>query len=472
VEERERSPLPLRSILLRGLPLAVICAAGCAALVGLLSSRREEVYTANALVLMRAAEDPAADPQAIPEAEGQRVATQSLLVARRPVLERVAERIPGVSVGELDGAVSVTQISDTDAIRVTAEAGRPRLAANMANGVAGTFVAMERRSTTRRAREALEVLRKELRRLDSDERDGTEGIALRERIQNLTVLEGVGSVAPRVAERAEPPAEASQPKPRRDALFGGIFGFVLGMGLGVAWVAADRRIRDPGEASEVLGAPALATVPRRRWLPGRRRARERAEEQAWQLLHLGLRPGPDGAPLRTLAVTTLGDRSERSRVAYGLASTAAASGARALLISMDPDREALNGAVDGSGDRLAALLAGEATLPEATSTVELPSNRSGQLDVVAGEVSNGRPAGVIESSRLSDAVKNAAAAYELVVIDTPSVLEHVEGLPVVSEADGTLVVLPAHPDREQLVALRGRLDALRAHVVGVVIGRT
>jgi capsular polysaccharide biosynthesis protein len=441
-------------------------------LAGVLSSRRESVYTANALVLMRASSDPAADPTSFQPAEGQGVATQALLVARRPVLDRAVKRLPGVSVGALDGAISVSQVAKTDAIRVTADARSGRQAADMANGVATSFVAIERRDTRLRAEQALSVLQRELRGLSSAVRAGPAGVALRQRMQSLTVVQDVGSNAPRVVERAQAPAHAASPKPRRDALFGGIFGFVLGIGLGVLWVASQRRIRDPGEASEALGAPTLATVPRRRPLLGRRRALERAEEQAWQLLHLKLQSDGDGRRPRTVAVTTLGGRFGRSRVAYGLAATAAASGRHALLISMDPDRKALNGsAVNASDDRLGAVLAGDATLPEAADTVEAPSDRPGRLDVVAGAVANGRRSELIDSSRLGEAVTNAAAAYELIVIDTPSVLERVEAMPVVSAADATVVVLPAHADREQVEALRGRLDALRAHVAGVVLGR-
>jgi capsular polysaccharide biosynthesis protein len=435
----------------------------------MLSSRKESVYTTNALVLMQTSSDPAADPNTYPQPEGQGVATKSLLVTRRPVLERAAKRLDGVSVGELDGAISVGQVAKTDAVRVTAETNDPQRAAKMANGVAEAFVALQRRDTKRRAGEALDVLRRQLRDLDHDQRDGAVGVALRERMQDLTVLQDVGSTAPDVAERAQVPTTRSSPEPKRDALFGGIFGFILGIGLGAVWVASDRRLRDPDEVSDALGAPALATVPRRR-LFGSDRARQREEQQAWQLLDLGLRAGGDGRPPRTVAVTTLNGRGGRSRVAYGLAATAAASGRHALLISMDPDRNALNGS-DVSGDRLGALLAGDAELPEAAESVEVTARRPGHFDVLAGNVANGRPSDPADASRLGEALSSAAATYELVVVDTPSVMERGEGLPVVAQADATVVVVPPHADREQVAALRSRLDALRAHVAGVVVGR-
>jgi succinoglycan biosynthesis transport protein ExoP len=461
VEERDHSPLPLRSLLLRGVPLALLCAAACAVAAGLLSARREPVYTANALVLTRESSDPVSGgASALIEGEG--VSTEALLVARRAVLARAAHRLSSVSVEQLERSVAVSQVAETDALHVTATAADARPAADIANAVAQAFVSSERESVTRRAGQAQRVLRRQYKRLGGQSRRSLQGVQLRERIQSLGIIEEIGTPAPRVAQQARPPAQATSPLPRRDALFGAIFGAVLGVGLAVLWVSSDRRIRDARDASEVLGAPALASFRRRGALIGRRGGRD-GDAQAWRLLHLSLRSREGPLPLRTVSVTTVGSDGGRSRVAWGLATTAAAAGERALLIAVEPDARDLNGELRSvDRNRLGALLEGGATLSESVSPVELPAGGSGKLDVV------GRPA--VDPS-LGDALREAAAAYELVVIDTPSVLEGVEGMSVVTDADGTVVVLPDDTDRERLVALRGRLEALKARVVGLVLSR-
>jgi polysaccharide biosynthesis transport protein len=469
VVEREHAPLPLRSLLLRGLPLAIICAAACAVAAGALSARREKVYTASALVLLRLTPDPVANPGTTPVEEGAGVATESLLVTRRGILTHVAREVPGVTVDRLQSSVTASQVEKTNAIQVIATANQAGKAAAIANGVAEGFVTDTQQTTIRRASRAKAALGRQYRQLGSTARKGPQGTALEQQIQNLSVLQATSRSMPRVTQRAQPPADPTSPRPHRDALFGGIFGFVLGIGLGALWVASDRRVRDPEEVSEVLGVPALASVPRRgRLLGGRRRARE-AREQAWRLLQLRLRYGRDGKPVRTVSVTTLGGSGARSQVAWGLSTTAAAAGQRALLIALEPDTKAFNGSLgNGSGNRLEALLAGSATLSEAASRVELPSNGSGRLDLLASHSGNGKLTALV-TSRLSDTIRDAASRYELVVIDTPSVLEGVEGLGVVSDVDGTVVVLPERPDRERLLALRSRLEALRARVIGVVV---
>lgn len=469
LDERERSPLPLSSLLIRGLPVAIICAAACAVAAGLLSASRDAVYTANALVLMSESVDPVTgNVSGLDEGEG--VSTQALLVDRHAVLARVADRSRDVTVDELESSVAVSQVGKTDILRVTASANRPASASSMANYVARTFVSLERQSTARRARAAETVLRRQLNRLSTRSRESLQGVQLRERIQSLSVLQEIGSPAPRVIEEARPPEGATSPLPRRDAIFGGLFGLLLGVGLAVLWVASDRRIRDPEDASEALGAPMLASFRRRHGLRARRGAR-REEEQAWRLMLHSLRVREDNEPVRTLSVTTVGGGG-RSRVAWGLAATAAAAGERVLIIAVEPEAKDLNGEIQElDGNRLRALLAGDAALSEAVTPVPVPFDGTHQFDVVLGRASDGSSMTLAESPRLGDTLREAAGAYELVVIDTPSLLDHAEGIPLVTQADGTVVVVSDHADRERLIALRGRLEALRVRVLGLVVSR-
>jgi capsular polysaccharide biosynthesis protein len=464
--EREHSPIPLRSLLLRGLPLAIICAAACAIAADALSAKREKVYTASSLVLLRMTPDPVNPQGSLQPDEGAGVATEALLVTRRAILARVARHVPGVTADQLQSDVTAAQVEPTNTIKVTATADHAGKAAAIANGVASGFVTNYRATTLSRAQQAESALRRQYRQLGSTARKGPQGTQLQSQIQNLNLLEATSKSLPRVAQWADPPANPTSPRPKRDAVFGGIFGFLLGLGLGALWVASDRRVRDAEEARDVFGAPALVVVPRRRRLFGGRRKAAEAREQAWRLLHLRLRSED---PVRTVSVTPLAGSGARSEVAYGLASTAAAAGQEALLIALEPNAKALNGSMsNGSGDRLEAVLAGSASLSDATRKVDLPSNGAGHLDLLSSKAANGRPAHLAPAP-LAQAIRDAAAKYELVVIDTPSVLERAEGLDVVSDADGTVVVVPDRADREQLLALRGRLEALRARVVGVVV---
>lgn len=469
--DRERSPVPLGKLLLRGLPVAVLSAAACAAAAGLLSNQREPVYEASALVLTRDSADAVTGGPSSDE-EGSGVSTEALLVQSRDVLDGVAARLGGLSVDDVEAAIEVAPVEETNVLRVTATDDRPAQASRLADAVARAFVAQRRADTRRRARDAQRVLERQLDRLSAQSRSSLPGVQLRERIESLRVIEEMGPAAPRIVENAHPPAEPVRPRPRRDALFGGLFGLLLGCGLAAVWVAGDRRLRGPAEASDILGAPVLTTVSRPRGLRARRGAASQADEQAWRLVHLSLRHLHQEKPLRSVAITEVTGSEDRTVLASGLATTAAAAGEHVLLISLEPERNVLDavfGQVVTPG--LRAVLAGDATLPQAVSRRTDPHDPSRGLDLLLGQARNGSHRALAESPRLGDTVREAAALYELVVVDTPSLLERAEGVPVVSEADGTVVVVAERAQRDQLVALRERLEALDVPLVGVVIRR-
>jgi non-specific protein-tyrosine kinase len=467
MDERERTPLPLARLLLRAVPVALICAAGCAVAAGLISNQREPVYEASAIVLTRASSDPVTGSFSYDD-EGEGVATDALVVAAPDVLARAAKRSDDLSVEELEKAVTTTAVGGTNAVRVTVTDGRSARVALMANAVADAFVALQLQELSRRARRARDILRQQLDSLSEESQASQQGVQLRERIQSLLVLERLGSPAPKIIEPAERPSSALSPRPWRDALFGGIFGLVLGSGLAALWVTSDRRIRHLGEASDVLGVPPLATFRGggRLRLAGPRGS----DDQAWRLVHFGLRHLHQREPLRTVAVTPVTAGEGRTKVAWGVAATAAAAGERTLFIGLEPEERDLDRqarAVTRHG--LAAVVAGRATLPQAVTGVRV--TESGNVDVLMEGSRNGRSPALVESPRLGETIREAAEDYDLVVIDTPSLLERAEGVSVVAEADGTVVVLSAHVDRERLVALRERLAAGHARAVGLVVSR-
>ena len=67
-------------------------------------------------------------------------------------------------------------------------------------------------------------------------------------------------------ERAEPPAEASSPKPVQNTVIGAIVGLALGLALAIALERRDRRVRDPRFMEYVLGGPIIGRIPRSRAL--------------------------------------------------------------------------------------------------------------------------------------------------------------------------------------------------------------
>jgi uncharacterized protein involved in exopolysaccharide biosynthesis len=241
--DRRPAP-PLRAVLLRGVPLTLLTAVACAVAAYLLSSRQDDRYEASALVLVRpVGGDPVLNVDANGSLdEGEGVATDALLLTSRDILAAAIRR-EGLDTTpeELEDAVSAEAISGTNLVRVTASAGDAQGAAARATGVAETFVRIRQARASRRARRARTTLLQQYDQLSPASQQTQAGVQLLERIRELRTVEGLGQQAPQVAETARVPEEVVSPKPRRDAVFGGLFGLVLGAGLAVLWVGSSRR---------------------------------------------------------------------------------------------------------------------------------------------------------------------------------------------------------------------------------------
>ena len=86
--------------------------------------------------------------------------------------------------------------------------GHP-LGATGARMTATLLSELERRDARTRAGDAVSVLRRQFRNLNHDQQDGAAGVALQERMQDLSVTKDVGSITPQVTDKAEAPSAAT-----------------------------------------------------------------------------------------------------------------------------------------------------------------------------------------------------------------------------------------------------------------------
>jgi capsular polysaccharide biosynthesis protein len=457
-----QAPLPLRPVLVRGIPLALLTALVCAALAYALSARQEQRYEASSLVLVReVGSDPALGVGTGDIQEGEGVATEALLITSRSVL-RTAARRKGVALDadELEDSVTAEAVAGTNIVRVTAAASSAEQAAAAATGVAKAFVAAQRSAARDRARTARRTLRQQYDALNPVTRRAEAGAQLLERIQELRAVERLGKRAPRVAETARVPEEAKSPQPVRDAALGGLFGLLLGSGLAVLWVATGRRPERPEELERAFGTPVLAAL---KGGLGRRSATARllqgADAQSLRLLHARLRRLPGERQLRSLALTPVSEREDVMPIAWRLAAAAAAGGERVLVL-------------DGEGARLEAVRCPSArhVSPEAGDEplggLERVSLDGGEPGAPGFDVAS-RPQ---RGERFVGLVEAAADEWELVILPTPSVLGSGNALDVLTHVDGViLVVRDGGDEQERVPTLRAQLDAAGARVLGVVL---
>jgi succinoglycan biosynthesis transport protein ExoP len=173
-------------------------------------------------------------------------------------------------------------------------------------------------------------------------------------------------------------------------------------------------------------------------------------------------------PLRSLLVTSAVPRDGKSTTALHLAIAHAEQRRRTLLIDADLRRpsihQAFNLPAETSGGLTAALSNGMDWRSKLASVQDLPD-----LSVLTAGLVNRRSPDLLGPSigRLLD---EAAADYDLVILDAPPLLGFPEPLQLAAAVDGVLVVgKSGSTDRKAMGAVFASLQRVRANVIGLVL---
>ncbi|MBO0925899.1 capsular biosynthesis protein [Cellulomonas sp. zg-ZUI199] len=296
-----------------------------------------------------------------------------------------------------------------------------------------------------------------------------------------SLADAVPQVSPRGAQEASAvrvtviaPATAAQAPVAPNTRFLVASGLLLGALLGCAYAVLrrvlDTRPASAEEAARAADAPVLAELPATP--PGVGPAAEMtadpagAQAEAFRSLLATLLPGDAAQPRQVLLVAS-GDAEEgRSAVALGLAVALAGLGRRVLLVDADlrhPTVARATGLPPAPG--LTDVLAGDAS-----AAVGRPWGPD-RLTVLTSGPLPSDPGPLLASDALAAVLRDARAAYDHVVLDSPPALALSDALWLASRADGVLVVVrPGTTRGRRLRRTVARLRLAGGHVLGLVLG--
>ena len=262
---------------------------------------------------------------------------------------------------------------------ITISASDPERAARVANVWAQEYVALRRELARERIADQRAVLEDALAALPPGLGSEEQAAALQERLDALSVA-SIAPIGVRQIDRAEPPAEASSPKPVQNTVIGAIVGLALGLALAIALERRDRRVRDPRFMEYVLGGPIIGRIPRSRALArsGRgTRALPAPEAEAFRTVRVNLRRQLEQQGTRSLIVTSAIPGEGKTTLAWNLARIEAAAGSRVLLVEADLRRPSLAKSLEANGTAgLSDLLASdEAQLQDLIQPVDFAGRR-------------------------------------------------------------------------------------------------
>ena len=460
--------------------LAAIAVLGGGAL--LYSLLTPQQYTATAKLLFR---DPGFDQKLF----GSTVLAPSQDPAREAATNVALVELDTISIraaGALEGRLTPAQIRDkvevlaqgqSNVVVVMATDRSKAFAAQLANTIAGQYIAFRRDADRSKINQAASLVRGRLQELNAEERGGAAGRSLRSQIEELGLLASLQTGNAELVQPAMPPRSASSPKPLRNTLIGLFAGLVLGSGLALALDRVDRRMRHGGDAEAILERPILGVIPESRSLGSGKEALVLLgqESDAFRALRTNLRYFAIDREIRSLLITSSAPGDGKSTVARYLATTAAAANDRTVLLEADLRRGSLTGSLaDREGRGLSDVLAGKAALADVIQ--KHPLLRGGlsltgrTLDVVTSGPVPPNPTDLLESERMGSIVAELERLYDLVIIDTSPITVVPDAIPIMTRVSGVLVVIRERKStRTGVRHLRKQLDNLGISPLGIVI---
>ena len=365
--------------------------------------------------------------------------TYAELLQARSVTTEVSEALPfEMSPDEIESAVSVVPISQSQLVRISAESGDRERARVLAGTYADVFV---------------------------------------DRAGELSEDTG-GSISATIAERPVASELPIRPQPRLYLLAGAVLSGLLAAAVALLRDRLGQRLVIERESTELLGLPILARIPQQpsgvmRTLTSfdGEAAQHRTVVEAFEFLWTNLAFSRSGAtPARSLAVVSASEGEGKTACCVGLAVVAARHGVDVLLVDADLRRRHLTAVLgrrlDGSG--LSDVLKQDPSgWPDQIVGTDLGS---GVRAVGAGShVSN--PGPLLDGS-IRAFERWASEMSSFVVIDTPPVSVAADASLVAAAVEDVLVVVDARDANRS--ALRRTIEQLRrvhANVVGVVVNR-
>jgi receptor protein-tyrosine kinase len=479
--EEQAAPLVVLRMLRRRIGVVLLCAVLVPAAALAFSLSQQKQYSATASLLFR---DPQLDQKLFgasvfpPSNDPAReAATNAKLASLDVVSARTAKAVGGkLTTGDVASEITVAPAGQSDVVSITATDPNPAFAARLANVFAQQFIAFRRDADRSKISSAQQLVTQQLKRLTPAERNAPQGTALQQRGEQLQILAALQTGNAELVQPANAPSAPSSPRTKRNVILGLLFGLMMGGGLAVLLERLDRRLKDPKAVADLYGRPVIGAVPESREIARTDQGFEDLptnEAEPMRMLRANLRYFNVDREVRSVLVTSAAPGEGKSTVAKHLASAAASTGERVLLLEADLRRPTLKTRMRLAGDNgLSQVLAGTRSLRAAIEQIEVAGSGGERrtLSVLASGPIPPNPTDLIESDRMRQVLKAVGEKYDLVVIDTPPTSVVSDAIPLVKNVDGVLVVSRlGKTTRDASVHLRDQLNNLGAYVLGVVV---
>ncbi len=321
---------------------------------------------------------------------------------------------------------------------------------------------------------------------------------LLQRMKEAGVAAGLKSSNIQVVDAAMVPAFPFSPSLRKNLTLALMLSLMAGLGLAFLLSYLDNTIKTPEDVEELVGLPSLGFIPSldsgQRGRYGRLLLSSKNGEQDMQSQDLarhgvelaslvatssliaetfrGLRTAlllstPEQPP-KTIMVTSALPSEGKTTTVCNVALSFTQTGKRVLIIDCDMRQPRISKIFEQNGSMgLSEHLTGQVDFSDIIVESLIPN-----LFLVNAGTTPPNPGELLCSNRMQQALEQAAALYDIVLIDTPPILAVTDPLMVAPMTDGVILVTKGGKNPpEVLQKARKGLEMVHAKILGVVVNQ-
>ena len=293
--------------------------------------------------------------------------------------------------------------------------------------------------------------------------------ALLQRYKEIGVAGGVGTTPVSIVDRADVPGGPYKPNLMFNLLVGLALGLMGGIAAAIALEIVNDTVKTREDVRNKLGLACLGAIPKRR---GKGSLVEDLNDptsplsEAYSAVLAALRfSTATGAP-KTLLVTSSRASEGKSSSALALAQNHARRGATVLLIDGDLRRPAFKAESKTKG--LTKLLTNEGPIGE-----HIVSTQHENLWLLPCGPIPPNPADLLSTTRIKQIIAEAAAQFDMIIVDGPPVLGLADASLLASACRNAMIIVESGKTRTRAAREAvERIEAAGAHIVGVTLTKS
>lgn len=296
--------------------------------------------------------------------------------------------------------------------------------------------------------------------------------ALLQRYKEIGVAGGIGESPVSIVDRADAPSKPFKPDAVVNILVGIAIGLFAGVLAAIGLDILNDTIRSPSDVRNKLGLACLGSIPRRSGNAKRIGLLEELDDpgspasEAYATVGTSLGFATDEGLPHTFLVTSAKAAEGKSSTAIALAHHFAKLGKKVIVIDADLRKPSFRGSSNHAG--LTGLLTTGGLLSESVAPTKYPN-----LWLLQCGAEPPNPAALLSGARFRDVITEARSQFDLVIVDSPPLLDLADAPLIASVVSATVLVVESGRTRTSAaVEAIHRLNAAGAKILGVTLTKS